>query len=129
MTKLHKVGTAIIIQNTEGKILLQLRDHNFQIKYPNTWVLFGGGQENNEKPEDTIKREIMEELGLKLDDVELYKKFTYSDQDEEHLQYVFYICFNSFSSSSLGISLPCDGMNNLHCSCNNFFHDTSTSPG
>ena len=90
MPKIHKIGTALIVQNAEGKILLQLRDGNPQIKYPNTWVLFGGGVEGRERPEDTIRREIAEELDIQLEDITLYKQFNYSDQDEEHLQYIFY---------------------------------------
>lgn len=89
--KLHKIGTAIIIRNSDGKILLHHRDNNPNIKYPGTWVLFGGGNELGETPEQTIKRELMEELGIHIPEVSFYGNFRYEDADEEHLQYVYFI--------------------------------------
>lgn len=91
MSKTHKIGTAIIIENAEGKVLLQHRDTNPAIKYQNTWVLFGGGKEKDEVPEDTIKRELIEELDLTIDGIEFYGNYTFSDADEEHLQYIYYV--------------------------------------
>lgn len=88
--KLHKIGTAIIIVNSEGKVLLQHRDNNPNIKYPGTWVLFGGGNEAGETPEQTIRRELIEELNLNIPEISFYKNFHYEDEDEEHLQYVYF---------------------------------------
>ncbi|SFR97238.1 B12-binding domain-containing radical SAM protein [Anaeromicropila populeti] len=91
MSKIHKIGTAIIIENSAGKILLQHRDKNPEIKYPNTWVLFGGGKEPEESPEEAIQRELMEELEFTLKDYEFYQNYHYVDEEEEHLQYIYYI--------------------------------------
>jgi MoaA/NifB/PqqE/SkfB family radical SAM enzyme/8-oxo-dGTP pyrophosphatase MutT (NUDIX family) len=88
--KLHKIGTAIIIVNSDGKILLHHRDKNTNIKYPGTWVLFGGGNEPGETPEQTIRRELKEELDYNIPEISFYKKFYYEDVDEVHLQYVYF---------------------------------------
>lgn len=47
-----------------GKLLLQLRDDNPKIFYPNHWGLFGGEVEPNESASEAIKRELLEELTL-----------------------------------------------------------------
>ncbi|HEX2926434.1 MAG TPA: radical SAM protein [Ruminiclostridium sp.] len=88
--KLHKIGTAIIIENSQGKILFHHRDYNPQIKYPGTWVLFGGGRESNETPDQAIRRELMEELNLDISGYSFYGNYHYIDDEEEHLQYVYY---------------------------------------
>lgn len=55
-----------IILYNDNRILLQLRDNNPNIPYPNTWTLFGGSILEGESPEETLKREISEELGFSL---------------------------------------------------------------
>jgi 8-oxo-dGTP diphosphatase len=87
--KIHKRGTLIVIYNSAMEYLLQKRDHNPGIKYPGTWVFLGGGVKKGESPEDAIKRELYEEIGFSLSDPEWYGEFHYSDEEEEHLQYVF----------------------------------------
>ena len=53
------------------KILLQLRDNKPTITSPNCWGTFGGGIEIGENPEQAAKREIQEELGLKIESLKL----------------------------------------------------------
>ena len=52
----------IIIKN---KYLLQLRDKNKKISFPNTWGFFGGKMNTNETPENCIVRELKEELNVR----------------------------------------------------------------
>jgi 8-oxo-dGTP pyrophosphatase MutT (NUDIX family) len=59
--KVQKVVKAVIIK--EKKFLLQLRDNNPAISYPNNWAFFGGGVDYGEKHEEALKRELIEELG------------------------------------------------------------------
>ena len=58
---IKEVVKAVIFK--EGKFLLQLRDNNPTIAYPNTWAFFGGGVVEGEKHEEALKRELKEELG------------------------------------------------------------------
>ena len=56
---------SIIIENSEGEILLLLRDNKSTIMFPNHWTLLGGKVEDGETPEMAAHRELAEETGLK----------------------------------------------------------------
>ncbi len=76
-----KQTSTIILETDDNKYLLGLR------KDTNKWSFIGGGVDNNEIYEDTIKREVFEEVGLVLEDedfelletveVEPYKEHKY----------------------------------------------------
>ena len=66
-----------IIKNKEGKILIAKRNH--EKAQGNLYEFPGGKVEKNEKYEDTLKREIKEELDM---DIEVLSKF-----DEEIFEY------------------------------------------
>jgi 8-oxo-dGTP diphosphatase len=67
----------LLIENKEGKVLLQLRDNKPDIPYPNCWGTFGGQIEEKESPEEAIEREIMEELEYKLSNPEYFGNFPF----------------------------------------------------
>ncbi len=54
---------AIIVDN-KGRFLLQLRDETAKI-HANKWTLFSGRLQKGEKPDNTIARELKEELDVK----------------------------------------------------------------
>lgn len=56
-------GVCAIIKNSKGEILLGKRDRK-SITYPETWGLPGGLIEYGETAEQTIKRELKEEIGV-----------------------------------------------------------------
>ena len=60
-------GSVILLVNSQGKIAWQLRDNRPDVSYANHWGLFGGWREMDESPEQTIIREINEELAFSLD--------------------------------------------------------------
>ena len=62
-----KKGAGAILQDKDGKFLLQLRDNKKGIKSPGKWAIFGGGVEKGETPKEAATREIFEELELRLD--------------------------------------------------------------
>lgn len=69
-TKQVRVGVAIIIRRPEdGKVLFGLRKGAHG---PGTWSLPGGHIEFGEEPEDTARREALEETGLKLGKIKQY---------------------------------------------------------
>lgn len=63
MTDFQGANAAILIGE---RLLTLLRDDLPDIDWPGWWDLPGGGREGEEQPEDTILREIREEVGLAL---------------------------------------------------------------
>ena len=62
----------------EDKVLLQNKDGGYWF-WPNMWCTFGGGVRESEDPRTTLDREMGEEHGLHLTDVELFDSREYSD--------------------------------------------------
>lgn len=58
------------IMNKEGKVLLQQRSFNKK-KNPGKWAKTGGHVDAGETCEEAIKREVYEEIGLKVNDNEI----------------------------------------------------------
>lgn len=56
-------SSKIFLMNPDKKFLLNLRDDNSDIPYPDYWDLIGGGKEGEEDSLTTIKRECLEEIG------------------------------------------------------------------
>ncbi|MFE0087726.1 NUDIX domain-containing protein [Streptomyces sp. NPDC058991] len=67
-------GTAALLVNSRGEYLLHLRDHLPGIWQPGTFALLGGGRKpRDESLEDTLRRELSEEVpGLLLEGLEPY---------------------------------------------------------
>ena len=66
-TGLRPADAAVgIIVDEEGRYLVQLRDDIPTIFFPGHWGCFGGALEPGETDEQTLARELMEEIGLDL---------------------------------------------------------------
>lgn len=63
---LIQVGAGIIVEDHEGRVLLQLRSDN------HCWSYCGGSVEIDERVEDAAKRELFEETGLVAEELELF---------------------------------------------------------
>ncbi len=59
------IATGLIFDR-DNKLLIYLRDNKPTIPFPNYWDLFGGYVEQGEKPEQALRREVKEELGVEL---------------------------------------------------------------
>ena len=93
---------AIIFTNERGEVLLQKKDLGFK-RWPGRWSFFGGGLEGNEDPAEALKREIKEEIGYNLNEVELFTVYDYADADRQGKMYVYTAKFNApISSISIG---------------------------
>lgn len=75
----YKPQCGLILEDKEGKILLQLRDNKAEIPYPNMWGTFGGQIEDGETPIESIKREIKEELYYDLIKPEYFGNFPFEN--------------------------------------------------
>lgn len=48
----------------DGCVAVLLRDDLPDLVYPNMWDMPGGGRDGQETPEETVRREVAEELGV-----------------------------------------------------------------
>jgi 8-oxo-dGTP diphosphatase len=75
---MNKEGSGIIILNDKDEVLLILRDNIPDILYPDFWDIPGGQIEDGENPEQTLRREMMEELGIDdLGDINFFKSYSH----------------------------------------------------
>ena len=90
---LLQVGASVIVEDTNGRILLQRRADN------HCWGYAGGSVELDEEVEAAAKRELFEETGLIANDLELFGVFSgkdthyiYPNGDEVSNVDIVYIC-------------------------------------
>lgn len=63
------LSAGVILVDRDGRILLQLRDDNPEILYPNHWGITGGNAAKGEAPEQAARREVEEETGIVLAEI------------------------------------------------------------
>ena len=100
MIKYPEPTVGAVIFNPEGKVLL-CKSHKWNDQY----VIPGGHIELGEKMEDALKREILEETGLNIYDIELIslKESVYSDKfhEKKHFVFIDYKCKTDSSNVQL----------------------------
>ncbi len=80
------ISSAMLV-NAAGEILVNLRDDDPRIIFPNRWSLIGGHVEPGENPEEGLIREVEEEIGYRL--TEYHPLATFFDgADVRHLYLV-----------------------------------------
>lgn len=91
---LQMVACAVFLFDEKGNILLQKRADDY------TWCVPGGSMELGETPEETARREFMEETGLLLGNLKLFNvvsgedsHFAYPNGDEIYAVDINYICY------------------------------------
>ena len=60
----------LAIINDKGEILLQKKTYDYPTVPGGYWCFFGGELEKGETPKECIKREIEEEIGIKIEDID-----------------------------------------------------------
>lgn len=73
------VGAGILLLNSNNELLMLLRDDIPNIPFPDMWDIPGGKVEPGEIPEETVKREMIEEMGLKLENISFFKRYETSN--------------------------------------------------
>ena len=83
--KRHIVAITALIQNTKGKFLIVQRGVH-EIAFPGKWALPGGKLERGETVLDTLKREVLEEVGLEIEDAHWYlRNYSFVRPDGYHV--------------------------------------------
>ena len=92
---LLQVGASVIVEDRQGRILLEKRTDNGLWGYP------GGGTELDERVENAAKRELLEETGLTANSMTLFGVFSgpethyvYPNGDEVSNVDVVFLCRN-----------------------------------
>ena len=86
-------GTGIILIANDGRILLQYRNKDNRWNQ-DSWSEFGGQIKRGETPEEAIKRELKEELGIELIDLKFFKKYGLQRKKGIYEQFVFTASLN-----------------------------------
>lgn len=96
---LLQVGASVIVEDEQGRILLQRRSDT------HCWGYAGGSVEMDEAVEDAAKRELLEETGLIAERLELFDvlsgkdlHYIYPNGDEVSNVDIVYVC-RSFSGT------------------------------
>ena len=77
-------GVLIILVDRTGQLLLHLRDDKEGIAYPGAWSMPGGALETAEHPIEAAKRELLEEIGHRVDRLHLLRSL-----QSPHTMHVF----------------------------------------
>ncbi|MDD3284412.1 MAG: NUDIX domain-containing protein [Patescibacteria group bacterium] len=71
--------SSIIIRNIDNKIFIAKRSKNKEFS-PELWETVGGHIEENENPEQALKREIKEELNCEIEILEFFKTYHFNNR-------------------------------------------------
>ena len=81
------------IMNNDGKILMQKRSLTKK-KNPGIWSKTGGHVDAGEDVDSAIKREVFEEIGLKIDNYEFINLFKNDKEKEKYYAYGYIVFTN-----------------------------------
>ena len=114
------VGAVVIIENEHGQILLQKRNEP-----QSRWGLPGGLMELGESTEDTARREVLEETGLTVRDLQLLGVYS----GPEHFIVApngdqFYVVVTAYFSNHFSGKIDADPAETIECS----FHNPNELP-
>lgn len=81
--KLNIVAITALIKNHAKDKFLIIKRHKNEIAYPGKWAFPGGKVERGETVLETLKREVLEEVGLEIEDhKEFLMDFTFIRPDD-----------------------------------------------
>ena len=83
---MKRKGASILFVNDDGCVLLFLRDDIPGLPYANMWDIPGGHVEEGETPHECIVREMKEEIGVDVENPELFRVYDFDDR----VEYVYY---------------------------------------
>ncbi len=87
-------NSSFAILEINGMFLLQKRDMKNKIWYPAMLGLFGGKIEKNENENQALRREILEETNLKINNFYFLNNFKLLNGNKYYFRHVFYSKIN-----------------------------------
>ena len=81
------IGCSIIINDDDNKILIAQRSKSKK-KFSLLWETVGGALEDNETPEECIRREVREEINCCIQNLKLFKVYIIN-QDNRYVLIVY----------------------------------------
>ncbi|MBI2550017.1 NUDIX hydrolase [Candidatus Woesearchaeota archaeon] len=72
--KIHRSVAVFILFDRSGKVLLQHKAKDSKV-LPDQWAFFGGGIDKGETPEQAVRREAKEELGISLKNIDFLGRY------------------------------------------------------
>lgn len=89
----NKFGVAVkgIIRRGDGKILIVKRSRDDD-HAPGLWETVGGGMDENVSPQENLKREIREEVGLEVVVKEPFNVFSFTKDTGEFKIGITFVC-------------------------------------
>jgi mutator protein MutT len=79
----------IFLANDTGRVMLQQRSGN--TSHPRTWGFFGGKSEQDERPIQTLLRELEEEVGILPDVQKIYPLTQFVSPDKKFVYNTFVV--------------------------------------
>jgi len=102
---MHIVAINALIKSASKDKFLVLKRHMNEIAYPGKWAFPGGKAEKGETVLETLKREVLEEAGLEIEDYKKYlRDFTFIRPDNKN---VIGLCFEVIARSE-DVRIPDD---------------------
>lgn len=87
---MNKISCAgVIFITPDNKVLLE--DRRRIKKHGEHWSFFGGSVEAGETHEETMKREIREEIGYQIEDYKYFKKYTFIPKNNPNLELTYHM--------------------------------------
>lgn len=74
------IGCSIIISDNKNRVLIAQRNKSKK-NFPLSWETIGGALENNETPEECIRREVQEEINCNVYDLKLFKVYIINEEN------------------------------------------------
>lgn len=84
MRGVHIAGVSVVVRNLSGDVLLLRHSYG-----PKVWALPGGGFKPGEDPEECARREVQEELGLRLGKMERVATLEEELSGSPHTAHIF----------------------------------------
>lgn len=105
---IQPVILAVIKDN--DKYLLTKRanlDKEDEAYFKGKWEIPGGGLEFGESPEETLHREVIEELGIEVDVQTLLPKINHRVKDDWQGIFISYLCTKAYEDDEITLNEEC----------------------